>query len=80
MRLVPIASNVTELQVPGGITVLFSYSTPVACSIKGKYYRTSTRHSNTTQRHIKKWLGGLVAVEEKPQEFFDGLLERVVVT
>jgi hypothetical protein len=75
MKLKPIASNMTELEVKGA-HVLFSYSTPVACSSVGKYYKTEKKWSNTTTRHINKWLDGVNA-EVVPQEFFDNLLKGI---
>jgi len=78
MKLNPIASNMTEIETAGGITVLFSYSTPVACHIQGEgYYRTDKHHSVTTSRHINKWLalnGACVRDAVKPQAYFDGLV------
>lgn len=72
MNLKPIASNMTEVKV-GVITVLFSYSTPVAACIPTKgWFRTEKKWSVTTSRHINKWLDGVKA-EEKPQSFFDSL-------
>jgi hypothetical protein len=72
MRLNPIGSNMTEVEVKGA-TVLFSYSTPVACKSLGNYYKTETKWSQTTTRHINKWLDGVKA-ETKPQEFFDNVI------
>ena len=73
MKLNPIASNMTELELPSGVTVLFSYKTPVAAQLEdGFYVRTDRRWSVTTSRHINKWLAGARA-EEKPQSYFDGL-------
>jgi hypothetical protein len=57
MQLKPIGPNVTELHV-GNAVILFSYETPVAARIGGQYYVTSKRYSNTTSRHISKWVGG----------------------
>lgn len=54
--------------------ILFSYSTPVAASIRGKYYKTKTKFSKTTSKHISTWLDGREA-EEKEQEFFDNLVK-----
>lgn len=76
MNLNPIRANMTELEL-GGTRVLFSYRTPVAARIDGiGVFRTSTRWSNTTQRHINQWLNGWKA-DEKPQEYFDGLVAGV---
>jgi len=81
MNLNPIKANMTELEV-NGMTILFSYKTPVAVCImnnEGRHlvnYRTSYKWSNTTTRHINQWLGEAVATE-KPQEFFDNLISEV---
>lgn len=85
MNLNPIASNMTELDLCDGVKVLFSYKTPVAAVIieetpegpRQHQYKTSTRWSNTTQRHINKWnpMGGAYGI--RPQEFFDGLIAQV---
>ena len=73
MKLNPIASNMTELELPSGVTVLFSYKTPVAAQdVDGFYWRTERKWSVTTSRHINKWLAGAKA-QERPQSFFDGL-------
>ena len=81
MNLKPIASNMTEVTT-NDCTILFSYSTPVACLINGKtgdqsakcgFYRTEKRWSVTTSKHINKWLNGAIA-ETRPQSFFDSLV------
>ena len=77
MKLRPIASNMTEVETAKA-TILFSYSTPVACCMNdgSGYYRTSKRWSSTTSAHINKWLRGnirTVNVPEKDQSFFDDL-------
>ncbi len=83
MTLTPIKANMTELQLEGGLTVLFSYKTPVACRwTNGKeanyYYKTSRYWSNTTSRHINKWIGETTMLRgEKPQEYFDNLIAGV---
>ena len=72
MKLNPIASNMTEVEI-GDVTVLFSYKTPVAAQTEdGFYVRTEKHWSVTTSRHINKWLAGARA-ELKPQSYFDGL-------
>ncbi len=74
MKLTPIKANMTELEIDCGKRVLFSYKTPVAAIIEGKLYRTSTKWSQTTTRHINKYLALLDGVEEEmPQSFFDEL-------
>ena len=80
MNLNPISANMTEIDFGNGMQILFSYKTPVAVFDwrngfrNSRYYRTSTRWSNTTQRHINKWLNGNTA-EMRPQEFFNGLVK-----
>ncbi len=70
MKLKQLASNMTELDLGNGTIVLFSYETPVAMSrLVDKYntptldfgeyiqyVKTNKKWSNTTTRHIKKWL------------------------
>ena len=73
MKLRQIASNMTQLDLNNGYQVLFSYETPVACLSDNGYYRTSTKWSATTSRHINKWLDGVLA-KEQPQQFFDELV------
>ena len=75
MKLTPIASNMTEVDM-GDVVVMFSYSTPVAALVKGDgYYRTEKKWSMTTSRHINKWLNGIKA-SEAPQDFFDNLTAK----
>lgn len=71
MRVRNVGSNMTELLV-NGYTVLFSYETPVAALTPQGYVRTSHKWSQTTTRHINKWLDGVNA-EEMPQDFFYNL-------
>ncbi len=74
MKLTPIAPNMTEIETAKA-TVLFSYSTPVACCMQNgsDFFRTDHKWSVTTTRHINKWLDGAKA-KSKPQAFFDNLL------
>ena len=55
MQLRPIASNMTQLDLSAGTSVLFSYQTPVACLTDNGYYRTSKKWSVTTSRHINQY-------------------------
>jgi hypothetical protein len=73
MQLNPISKNMNEVITNNG-KVLFSYKTPVAYHSfnDNEYYKTAMKWSNTTTRHINKWLDGVVATE-KPQDFFDEL-------
>ena len=67
LKLKPIASNMTEIVLPNGIQVLFSYQTPVASWENGQFYKTDKFWSKTTSRHINKWANCAI---EKPQDYF----------
>jgi hypothetical protein len=84
MTLNPIGPNVNEVYLGGGLTILFSYKTPVACAwTNGKgitLYKTAKKWSKTTSKHVNKWLSIWTlpeAATEKPQEYFDSLLSGV---
>ena len=84
MNLIPIKTNMTEIQI-NNTKILFSYKTPVAYYNleTGKMRRTSKKWSQTTTRHINKWLlevlpsYGFEVIEGMPEEqsFFDSLTE-----
>lgn len=69
----PIGNHKTELHLPSGAIILYSYETPVAAYMKrngvlSNYLRTTERfttpagrYSVTTPRHITEWLGGAQA-------------------
>ena len=61
MKLKPIASNLTELQVASDVKyaprIAFSYETPVAGFDEYGAFKTDTKFSPTTSKHIKKYLG-----------------------
>lgn len=63
IRIKQIASNMTVLH-RDNCEILFSYQTPVAVyDVKrGEYLRTETKYSQTTSRHINKWLQGVKAI------------------
>lgn len=76
MKLRPLASNMTELTLNDGTTVLFSYQTPVAAHVPGSgFYRTTGHYSKTTTRHINKWLAGAAAMPVSPER-----LEAAITT
>ena len=56
MKLKSIGSNMTELNI-NGISILFSYETPVAGYDSNGAFRTNEHYSSTTTRHINKYLG-----------------------
>lgn len=68
LKLKPIANNMTEITLPDGKQVLFSYQTPVASWEDGQFYKTDKFWSKTTSRHINKWAHCAVS---KPQTYFD---------
>lgn len=58
MKLKPIANNLTELRFQNSnISVAFSYETPVAGWDDQGAFKTDTKFSATTSKHIKKYLG-----------------------
>ena len=64
MKLRPIKANMNEVELSDGKVVLFSYKTPVAYNDPGVgFYRTNKTWSNTTSRHINRWLNGAKAIE-----------------
>ena len=78
MQLVPLASNMTEVETDLG-RVLFSYRTPVAAYVYGKdgfgggFVRTKKWWSVTTSRHINKWIDNCT-VREVSQTYLDNLV------
>ena len=54
-KLKPIASNQTELERADGVTVLYSYQTPVAVFVPGRgALCTRQKYSVTTSKHINQ--------------------------
>jgi len=74
MQLIPISPNQNEV-ITAHARILFSYQTPVAASVDGKWFRTAQKWSKTTSKHINAWIAGRTA-ETKPQEFFADLYEK----
>jgi len=54
-KVVPIGTNQTEV-TKNGVTVLYSYQTPVAALTKDGALVTTTSYSRTTSGHIRKAL------------------------
>ena len=73
MKVKSLGMNQTEVEINSDLTILFSYSTPVACNKNSAFYRTAKKWSATTSKHINKWLCGANA-KLVPQEFFDNLI------
>jgi len=80
MKLTPIAANQTLISYNNGSEVFFSYSTPVAGYHPDKgYLRTEHWYSQTTTRHINKYLesgkyGKSVNATEVSQETINNLV------
>jgi hypothetical protein len=67
--------TVVSLNAEGeNVSVLFSYETPVEATMGGKVYVSEQKHSPTTSRHVRAWIGGRKVEEvETPQSWFDKL-------
>lgn len=75
MQVRQIGSNQIEIEKKNG-TFLVSYSTVVAALLPGfGYVRTGNFWSNTTSKHINKWLGNVEA-KKIPQEDLEKLFDR----
>jgi len=73
MEIKKAGSNMTELRLGNGTTVLFSYETPVAAGTVDGWFKTEQHYSRTTSKHITKWLEG-IKPQVKPQSFFNNLV------
>jgi hypothetical protein len=72
------SKNMVVFQFADGMEILFSYRTPVAAFIPGMgRVVTETEYSVTTSKHIRIWLDGCQANEERSQEWFDRLLSDI---
>jgi hypothetical protein len=84
MKLKHIKPNCTVLTF-GDIEILFSYETPVVVVDRryGRFnaYVTTAKHSVTTSRHVNAFLKEQdpKCKLSKDQEFFDKLLDTVVI-
>ena len=77
MKVRKIGSNMTELEV-GNITIMFSYSTPVAGQDDEGLFRTAQSYSRTTSGHIRVYLegrdAGRMPIRTVPQAYIDSLV------
>lgn len=73
MKINPIKSNMTELEVNGN-SILFSYKTPVAGYDDQGAFRTSEWYSMTTTKHINQYLGGKDIGRVVEQSYIEGLV------
>ena len=74
MQIKPIASNKTALQILG-MSILFSYQTPVAGWDDKGAFRTEQKFSATTSKHSNKYLGGKDIGRTVPQSYITGLVD-----
>ena len=74
MKLIPLGSNQNLVQLNSGVQVLFSYKTPVAAHVPGQgYFRTNHKWSQTTSKHINKWLRNAIGVASVDQSVIDNI-------
>ena len=74
MKILEKGTNFTVIKLSEEVTVLFSYTTPVAAHVSGRgYIRTDRHYSRTTSTHIGKWLDGAKA-QTFPHEEFEKLV------
>ena len=59
MKLKQIGTNQTELTTKEGNQLFFSYETLVAVRTESTVYVTEEKYSNTTTKHINKWIENL---------------------
>ena len=80
MKLTPIASNMTVLELDNGTEILFSYSTPVAGNnnLSG-FFVTEDYHSRTTTRHINRYLSQY-DLGEGAKRISQATIDQMVVT
>ncbi len=76
MKLKIIGNNQTEITTKEGVQLFFSYETLVAARTMymKNVYVTKTKYSNTTTKHINKWLSGLdyeLVTQEQLDETFN---------
>ena len=74
MKLSQIGSNQTEITTAKGNRVLYSYETPVAAWTEQGAFRTSTKYSVTTSKHINSYLGGKDVGTEVDQQWLNNLV------
>lgn len=74
MKLKQVGSNMTELNI-NGVSVLFSYETPVAGWDSDGSFRTDEHYSPTTTKHINKYLGGKDIGRTVSQDYINGLVK-----
>jgi len=76
MKLNPIRANMNELILNRDTAILFSYQTPVAGWDEQGAFRTGSKYSQTTTRHINEYLGGKDIGRVVPQEYINRLTKE----
>lgn len=71
-KAVDIGSNTILLRLPNEHELFISYRTPVAGKDRLGYFRTSTKYSVTTSKHINQYIGEN-STRIVPQEYIEGL-------
>jgi len=56
LTLQKLQQNAHVLHLGEGTELLISYATPVAIKIGDGFYVTESKHSQSTHRHIYKWM------------------------
>ena len=78
MNVKSLAANQTQVTLANGTILFVSYETPVAAFIPGRgIVRTEKKWSNTTTRHINKWIANTApraTVSFEDQSFFNSFL------
>ena len=54
--MVSLSKNVRLDDMLHNVVILYSYDTPVAASINGKFIATSTHYSHATSKHINAFV------------------------
>lgn len=62
--------------MPPGVSLLYSYETAVAAQVNGIVYYSSTFHSPTTARHIRRWLADIYKYDRKGYRGREGMPQR----
>ena len=60
--------------IVNGVSILFSYETPVAGWDNEGAFRTEEKYSATTTKHVNKYLGGKDIGRKVSQEYINSLV------
>lgn len=80
MKLENFGSNQTLVKLTNDKELFYSYKTIVSAKLKDKYYYTSFKYGNTTNRHINNYLKDNKKDAIKvSQDFLDNLLNNNII-